>query len=271
MSLLENAKSLLRSHRIHPKKLLGQNFMIESSIFPCMALFASLNKNDTVLDVGAGLGFLTRFMAGKCGTVLAVEADVELTKILREQLADVPNAKVIEGDVLEKRIPTFNKVVSIPPYYISSRLLLWLFNRYFDRAVLVLQKEFANRLAASVGCEDYGWLTVVAYYHSEINLLDAVPRCMFYPQPEVDSIVVCLKSKKVPLAIRNEAEFRHFVQSMFTNRNRKVGGAVLSYLKNACNMSKEKSKKAIMALPFSDRRVRQLSPEDFGELASVVL
>jgi 16S rRNA (adenine1518-N6/adenine1519-N6)-dimethyltransferase len=271
MSLLEDAKSLLRSRRIRPKKLLGQSFMIESSIFPCLTLYASLNNNDTVLDVGAGLGFLTRFMAGKCRTVLAVEADVELAKVLREQLADVSNAQVIEGDVLEARIPSFNKVVSIPPYYISSRLLLWLFNRGFDRAVLVLQKEFANRLTSSVGCEDYGWLTVVAYYHSEISLLDAVPRGMFYPQPEVDSVVVCLKSKNVQLSIGNEAKFRQFMQSMFTNRNRKVGGAVLSYLKNAHDMSREKSAKVIAALPFRDRRVRQLSPEDFGELASVVL
>jgi 16S rRNA (adenine1518-N6/adenine1519-N6)-dimethyltransferase len=271
MSLREETKSLLRSHRIRSRKFLGQNFMIEPSIFPRMVSYASLGRSDTVLDVGAGMGFLTQFMAERCGTVIAVEADAELVRILQEQLADARNVKVIEGDIFKTRVPPFNKVVSSPPYYISSRLLLWLFKRGFDTAVLVLQKEFANRLVASVGDEDYGWLTVFAYYHAETSLLDVVPKCMFYPQPEVDSVVVRLESRKFPLATKNEVEFRHFIQSLFTRRNRKVRGAVSSYLEKVRGTSGENVAKLIGALPFSDRRVRHLSPEDFGELANVAL
>ncbi|MDH5793789.1 MAG: methyltransferase, partial [Candidatus Bathyarchaeota archaeon] len=145
MSLLERTKFLLRKYRIFPNKLLGQNFMVESSILQSMVNYASLNQNDVILDIGAGLGFLTRFLSNKCKSVLAVESDAQLVKILREQLKDLPSVEIIEGDVLKARIPQFNKVVSIPPYHISSRLLLWLFSKNFDCAVLIFQKEFANR------------------------------------------------------------------------------------------------------------------------------
>ena len=270
MSLLENAESLLRNHRIRPKKFLGQNFMIEPCMFPRMSSYASLSKNDTVLDIGAGMGFLTRFVAEKCGTVIAVEVDAKLATILRGQLADVRNVQVIEGDVFKARIPSFEKVVSIPPYSMSSRLLVWLFEKGFDCVVLVLQKEFANRLVACAGHEDYGWLTVLTFYHAEISLLDNVPRRMFYPQPEVDSAIVRLQSRRLRLAMKNETLFRPFIRALFTQRNRKVQGAVTSYLVNVRKMPAENVKTLTSVLPFKDRRVRQLSPEDFGELACAI-
>jgi 16S rRNA (adenine1518-N6/adenine1519-N6)-dimethyltransferase len=175
----------------------------------------------------------------------------------------MPNIKVIEGDVLKVHIPEFNKVVSIPPYGISSRLLLWLFERNFDCAVLVLQKEFANRLIADVGSDDYGWLTVFTYYYANVELLDEVPKWMFYPTPKVDSIIVRLKLKKPPpFKLKNEELFRNLVQSLFTQRNRKV--------KNAFKVMAEETVKPAVVLPFRDRRVRELAPEDFGALANAL-
>lgn len=271
MSLLETTKSLLRSHRILPKKLLGQNFMIQPSIFESMADHASINRNDTVLDIGAGMGFLTRFMADKCRIVLAVEADLELVRVLREQLVHVSNVKIIEGDILKAEVPAFNKVLSIPPYQISSRLLLWLFNRDFDCAVLVLQKEFANRLVAPVGHENYGWLTVLTYYYSEVELLDAIPRSMFYPQPGIDSIIVRLRPRKTrPFSLRNEAQFKQLLQSLFTQRNRKVRSAALPYLTGVRHIERKNAAKTAGVLPFSERRVRELAPEDFGVLVNAI-
>jgi len=222
-----------------------------------------------VLDIGAGLGFLTRFLADKCKAVLAVESDSRLVRVLREQLGDLPSVKVIEGDVLKVQIPQFNKVVSIPPYHISSSLLLWLFNKNFECAVLIFQKEFANRLVASVGSGDYGWLTVFAYYHVEVELLDEVLRWMFYPQPEVDSIFVRLKLKKPPpFRLKNEAVFKRLVQALFTQRNRKVRNAVLPFVKSTQVTNAENVVKLADSLPFHSKRVRELAPEDFGALAN---
>jgi 16S rRNA (adenine1518-N6/adenine1519-N6)-dimethyltransferase len=246
--------------------------MIEPAFFSRMAESVSLGKNDIVLDVGAGLGFLTRFLAGKCKTVLAVEADQAIEGLLREQLADLPNVKVIEGNVLKTEVSPFNKVVSIPPYNMSSRLLLWLFSRRFDSAAFIFQREFADRLVAPVGNKEYSLLTVISRYYAGVELLDVVPKSAFYPKPKVASVIVSLKTLEPrPFVLKDEASFRGFVQSLFTQRNRKVRNAVLPYLRGACAMSKETAVKTAGSLPFHDKRVRELTPESFGVLANALV
>jgi 16S rRNA (adenine1518-N6/adenine1519-N6)-dimethyltransferase len=244
--------------------------MVKASIFQRISDYAALAKGDVVLDVGAGFGFLTRFIANKCKRVLAVESDVGLVEVLHEQLRDVANVKIISGNVLKVSIPAFNKVVAIPPYHISSRLLLWLFGKGFDCAVLVFQKEFANRLVAPIGSEDYGWLTVFAYYYADVELLDDVPREMFYPMPTVDSVIVRLRFRKQrPFRLKDEALFKRMVRSLFTQRNRKVRNAVLPFLKGLRAVAAEEAVRLAADLPFRDKRVRELAPEDFGVLANV--
>ncbi len=267
MCLLEETKFLLRKYGVFPRRLLGQNFMVDSAILERMVDYALLVQSDVVLDVGAGFGFLTRLLAGKCKSVLAVESDKKLVKILHEQLRDLSNVKIIEGNALEVPIPHFSKVVSIPPYNISSSLLLWLFRQRFDCAVFVFQKEFVNRLVASVGSECYGWLTVVAYYYVDVELLDVVPRWMFYPQPKVDSVVVRLRPKKfVPFAIKDEVLFRRLVQLLFSRRNRKMRNAVVPFILDRLSFNRGRILKMVSAFPYCDKRVRELAPEDFGAL-----
>jgi 16S rRNA (adenine1518-N6/adenine1519-N6)-dimethyltransferase len=235
--------------------------MIESSIFQRLAGYASLGKDDVVLDVGAGLGFLTRFLAEECGKVLAVELDAKLVKVLREQLRGLTNVEIVEGDVFKTPLPVFNKVVSIPPYNISSALIRWLFDRNFERAVMVLQKEFAFRLVAPIGSEDYGWLAVLTYYHFDAELLDDVPKWFFYPQPEIDSVIVRLKPRSAPpFRLKDEVFFEKLVRALFTQRNRKVRNAVQQFTEKECADH----------LPFRNRRVRELAPEDLGEIANVL-
>ena len=245
--------------------------MIESTVFHSMALHASLSKNDVTLDIGAGLGFLTRFLADRCRCVLAVESDARLVDVLREELGSSSNIQIIEGDVLKVNIPQFDKVVSIPPYYISSSLLLWLLEKDVDCAILIFQNEFADRLVASIGSEDYSWLTVVTNYYAETELLDEIPKGSFYPQPKVDSIIVRLKPKRPPpFDLKSKTLFKQLVQSLFTQRNRKIKNALLPFLesKNVSNI--RKNVKPIDSLPFQGKRVRELAPEDFGDLANAL-
>jgi 16S rRNA (adenine1518-N6/adenine1519-N6)-dimethyltransferase len=271
MSISET-KRLLRTFRIVPNRLLGQNFMVEPSIFPKLSDYASLGKADVVLDAGAGFGFLTRFLANKCKGVLAVEKDPRVAAVLREQLRDLANVTVIEGDVLKVAVPSFSKVVSIPPYQISSRLLLWLFDRGFDCAVLVFQKEFAGRLVAAVGSEDYGWLTVATCHSAEVKLLDAVPKSIFYPPPEVDSVIVRLTPwTAAPFEVKDEAFFRRMVRWLFTQRNKKLSNALVPFIKNTIKVAKEDAEKVACTFPFREKRVRELSPEAFGELANALV
>ncbi|UCF45002.1 MAG: ribosomal RNA small subunit methyltransferase A [Candidatus Bathyarchaeota archaeon] len=271
MSITET-KRLLREHRIVPNRLLGQNFMVEPSIFPLLGDYASLGKADVVLDAGAGFGFLTRFLANNCKTVVTVERDPRVAKVLREQLRGLGNVTIIEGDVLEVALPEFNKVVSIPPYYLSSRLVTWLLKRKVECAVLILQREFADRLVATMGSEDYGWLTVIACHSAEVELLDAVPKSLFYPPTEVDSVIVRLTPWKVaPLEVKDAAFFGRMVQWLFTQRNKKLRNALRPFLKSTFKMSKAKAEKLAYTFPFRDKRVRELAPKEFGVLANALI
>ncbi len=244
--------------------------MINSDLLQKMVSYASVDKEDIVLEVGAGLGFLTCLLSQKSMKVIAVEVDPRLTEILKRRLGGLPNVDLIEGDILSVPIPKFNKVVSIPPYSISSPLLFWLLEKRFECAVLTFQKEFAERLAASVGTKDYGRLTVATYYSAEVDLLDHVPKSMFYPPPDVDSIVVRLKPRKPPFLVENEKTFFELLQTLFTQRNRKIRNAILPFL----HKKEVKNANAVRladSLTFSEKRVRELAPEDFGALTNEVV
>ena len=268
---VDEAKLLLRRFRIVPNRVLGQNFMVEPAVFERLSGYAAVGKTDVVLDAGAGFGFLTRFLAAKCKSVLAVEKDPQVAMALREQLCGAGNVTIIEGDVLKAELPEFNKVVAIPPYYLSSRLVLWLLERHVACAVLILQREFAERLVAAVGGEDYGWLTVVAYCSAQVELFDAVPKELFYPQPAVDSVIVRLVPwKQAPFEVKDAVLFHRMVQWLFNQRNKKLSSALVPFIKSTFKLSKEEAKKRACAMPFGERRVRELAPKDFGALANAL-
>ncbi|MGE5532855.1 MAG: 16S rRNA (adenine(1518)-N(6)/adenine(1519)-N(6))-dimethyltransferase RsmA [Bacillota bacterium] len=268
---LEETKELLQSHHITPNKLLGQNFMIEPSLYPKLSGYAALSKADVVLDVGAGLGWLTCFLAGKSKAVVAVEKDTEVAAILNEQANGLSNVTVIEGDVLKVAMPEFNKVIAAPPYYLSSQLVVWLLDQKIDCAVLILQKEFADRLVAPIGSEEYGWLTVLTKQMAEVGILDTVPKELFYPQPEVDSVIVRLKPWGIkPFEIKERLSLMNLVKWLFTQRNKKLAKAISPFIRGSLKISKQEADKMAFSLPHKDRRVRQLKPEDFGDIANAL-
>jgi len=269
-NLLQRAKHLLRLYGFFPKKRLGQHFAVNSDILQRLVSHASLTEDDVVLEVGAGLGFLTQLLSSKCKKVVAVEVDPKIVRILRKQLHGLPNIDLIEGDILKVSLPPFNKVVSAPPYSISSPLLFRLLERKFDWAVLIFQKEFAERLAASVGSKDYGRLTVTIYYRADVELLDYVPRTMFYPPPDVDSMMVRLKPRDPPFHVEDEETFFELVRTLFTQRNRKVRNGLISFLRKHEITGKEAVELAD-SMVYSAKRVRELAPEDFGILANELL
>jgi len=244
--------------------------MTDEALLERMISYASVTPEDVVLEVGAGLGFLTQLLAERCGRVIAVEIDGRLIAVLRDELRDKRNVELVHGDVLKTRLPRFNKVVSTPPYSISSPLLFWLFDRPFDCAVLAFQEEFARRLSAQVGSKDYSRLTVATYYRADAELLDFVPKGAFYPPPDVDSVVVRLKPRAPPFKVKDEKTFFELVRIMFTQRNKKVRNAVLPFLLKQ-RIAKEKALKLADSLLFHEKRVRELAPEDFGALTNEIV
>ncbi len=168
--------------------------MVEPSIYSKLCAYASLDFSDVVLDAGAGFGFLSRFLADRCKAVIAVEKDPHVAAVLRDQVKGFDNVTVIEGDVLKAALPEFNKAIAIPPYCISTHLVAWLLERKTDCAVLIVQKEFAEKITAAVGSDDYGWLTVQTFLHVEAQIFDTIPKETFFPEPKVDSVIVRLRA-----------------------------------------------------------------------------
>ena len=263
-------KKLLRSYGLKPKRKLGQHFLLDKALMERLADQAELGPGDTVLDIGAGLGFLTEVLASRGPRVLAVEVDRGLARLLRDRLAHYPNVQVIEGDVLEVELPPFNKSVSAPPYAIISKILFWLLDRPgLEVAVLIVQEELARRLVAEPGTNDYGRLTITAYYRADVEVLEPVPRDRFWPSPEVDSMAIRLVKRPPPFRVRDEALFLALARSMFAHRNKLVRRALRLALASL-GLGDEEARRLALASPYSGRRVRDLRPEELGELADYV-
>ncbi|MFP3985318.1 MAG: 16S rRNA (adenine(1518)-N(6)/adenine(1519)-N(6))-dimethyltransferase RsmA [Candidatus Bathyarchaeia archaeon] len=258
----------MREYEVFPKKRLSQNFMIDDHALELLCSYAAVRQSDIVLEVGAGFGFLTHILAQRSRKVIAVEVDARLVKALQHELACFDNIELIAGNILKTILPSFNKVVSNPPFSISSSLLFFLLDKGFDYAVVTFQKEFAQRLGASVGSKDYSRLTVSTYYRVDVELLDCVPKRAFYPPPTVDAVIVRLKPKKrPPFHVKNEKVFDELIRILFTQRNRKVRKAILPFL-HKYRSENRASTEIADRLPFCSRRVRELAPEEFGVLAN---
>jgi 16S rRNA (adenine1518-N6/adenine1519-N6)-dimethyltransferase len=243
---------------------------VDEKILHKMVCYASINSRDTVLEVGAGFGFLTEKLAENAERVIAVEIDERLVKALRKRLRRYGNVTILHGDIMKIDVPYFNKVVSTPPYSISSPLHFWLLNRPFEQAVLSFQEEFARRLTASIGSKDYGRLTITTYYRADVEILDAIPKESFWPQPKVDSLIIRLKPRKPPFRIEDERIFFEVVRAIFTQKNKKLRNAIVPFF-SRFRLSGKEAMKIADSLPFSDRRPRELSPEEIGLIADEIV
>ena len=269
-NLLFTVKRFMRQYDFLAKKRWGQNFIVEESLLRRMVSYADIQAGDVVLEIGSGLGFLTKALAEECCKVIAVEVDRRLFEALKKELKGFENVDLIFGNVLKAPIPRFNKVVSSPPYSISSPILFWLLERDFDCAVLTFQEEFAERLVAPVGVKKYGRLTVMVSYKAEVEVLERVPKESFYPQPEVDSSVVRLRPRRPSYRVEEEETFFKLVRALFSQRRRKVRNAVVPFLASK-GLERDQIKEVIKTLPFSERRAFKLSPEEIARLANEIV
>jgi 16S rRNA (adenine1518-N6/adenine1519-N6)-dimethyltransferase len=259
------------SHSIYsgnpPPRRLGQNFLVDTTARDLIVSSSDLDRSDVVLEVGPGKGFLTEVLLSQAGKVIAVEKDPRLVTILKHRHGRNRRLRVIEGDILKVRLPRFNKVVCSPPYYISSRLVLLLISKRFRRAVLTLQKEFAERLAAKPGSPHYGRISVMVQHKSSIELAGVVKRDSFRPVPRVDSAIVVIRKKKSEVPVRSDQLFRDLVRFMFTQRKRRAKKVLRQYFETPLGQ-KDLMNNTPPSLP--DVRVFQLSVSDFEQLSNEI-
>ena len=194
-----DARALLRRFGIRPKKKLGQNFMIDSRALQKVIDAAELSGDETVLEIGAGVGTLTARLAYRCARVVAVEIDGRLVSVLEYALADVPNIEIVSGDFLNMNATEIigdesYSVVANIPYYITSALIRRLMEspRQPNCLVLTIQREVAERIVAGPG--EMSLLALSVQVYGEAELRGRIPASAFYPQPNVDSAVLRITS-----------------------------------------------------------------------------
>jgi 16S rRNA (adenine1518-N6/adenine1519-N6)-dimethyltransferase len=251
-----------------PIRRLGQNFLVDEAARDLMVSRANLSRSDIVLEVGPGTGFLTESLLNRAGKVIAVEKDRRLVELLRGKHRGNRRLRIVEGDVLKAQLPRFNKVVSCPPYYISSRLVLLLTSKRFRSAVLTLQKEFAERIVAKPGSSEYGRISVMVQHKASAELAGLIPRHSFRPVPKVNSAVVVIRRKKADVSVKSQPLFRDLVRFFFTQRRKKAAKVLRRYLEILFG-DESMSGKPLPSLP--DVRVFQLTVSDFERLSNEVV
>jgi 16S rRNA (adenine1518-N6/adenine1519-N6)-dimethyltransferase len=238
-----------------------------------MVDYARLSHEDVVLEIGAGIGNLTRLLAQRAGKIISIERDRRFTNILREQLRGLSNVQIIYGDALRIELPKFNKVVANLPYGISSDITFRLLEQKFELAVLMYQQEFAERMVAKPGSDDYSRLTVNTYYRARVELLGEVPPEAFVPQPKVTSAIVRLSPREPPFEVVDEKIFFDVVRALFQHRRQRVRNALCHSFDEVFpkrHLSKSERRVFIdKKLPheIAEARVMDLEPEEFGAIA----
>jgi 16S rRNA (adenine1518-N6/adenine1519-N6)-dimethyltransferase len=256
-----------RRRAYHPSKRLGQNFLATPSIAEEVVSSIAPGPSDTVLEPGPGHGALTRLLVKSAGRVIAIEKDPLLVDELRESFRDQPNLTIIPGDILKmgENLPSFSKLVSTPPYYLSSNLTLLLASKKFDVAAVVFQKEFGERLLAEPGTAEYGRLTVMTRRKLEVVKTRDISRRSFRPVPRVDSVLLRITPKQ-HVAELDEMVFAELVRGVFTQRRRLLKSALAHYLR--LKYGRAKGMAVLSRLSLSDNRVYQLT---IGELENLSL
>jgi 16S rRNA (adenine1518-N6/adenine1519-N6)-dimethyltransferase len=227
-----NIPALLRQFNLRPDKGLGQNFLVDEPALANVTSAADLTAGETVLEIGAGLGSLTRHLAEAAQRVVAVELDEALWPALRFVLSPYANVEIIPGDILRLPLSSFGlppayKVVANIPYYITSAVIRHLLEAERRPALIVLtiQREVAERLCAQPG--DLSLLAVSAQFYSVPRVVGRIPAGAFYPRPAVDSAVVRLEVRpKWAVDVKDREVFFRVVKAGFSQKRKQLRNAL---------------------------------------------
>lgn len=259
----EDVRRRLGAVGVRASKGLGQHFLLDDRVARRHVEYAHIAKGDVTLEIGPGLGILTERLLEHGAHVVAIEKDRRLAEALRTLDGSL---EVIKGDALRVELPPFTKAVSNLPYQISSPITFRLLDRPFERASLMYQREFAERLVAKPGTTSYSRLSVKAYMRCEAAIVERVPRGAFWPQPKVDSAIVLLEPRPPPFDLVDGATFDKVVDAAFEHRRKTIGRALrLAWSRFADTESAFVS--MFREAPYRERRPEELTPEQFGELA----
>ena len=230
LTLAQVTKDIMKRFNIKASKKYGQNFIIDEMAIEAILKFANIGDKDRILEIGPGLGTLTRYLCEKSSQVTAVEIDRQIIEALRVNMSCYSNFVLINEDFLRLDLGTVfkggdgkYKVVANLPYYITSPIISKLLDEkeHIDSITLMVQKEVAQRIAAEPGGKDFGILSVAIQYHSVPEIIAVVPASSFLPKPEVDSAIIHLKIREKPAVITTDEKlFFRVVRASFAQRRK---------------------------------------------------
>ena len=276
LSNINTVKEILSKHGFTFSKALGQNFLINPSVCPRMAMECGVDENSGVIEVGPGIGVLTNELAKRAKKVIAVELDKRLLPVLEETLEEYDNVKVINEDVMkldlnkliEEEFEGMNVCVCANlPYYITSPIVMRLLEEKLNVSsiTVMVQKEAAQRICANVGTRQCGAVTAAVWYYSEPELLFNVSSGSFMPAPKVDSAVIRLNIRKEPpVSVKSEEVFFKTIKAAFSQRRKNIANSLSAGL----SVGKQEIISVLedCGIPAS-KRAEELTLENLGKIA----
>ena len=240
-NLLQETKFILNKYQLKANKNLGQNFLIDANVVEKIVEVANIDKQDLVIEIGPGLGTLTKELLEKSGRVLCIELDSKMITILQDRFAMYKNIDIIHEDVLnldlkkiikekkeEHQLKTV-KIVANLPYYITTPIVMKLLEEdlYIESITIMIQKEVADRLVAEPGTALSGSISYAINYYTEPEVVLEVPNTAFLPAPQVDSEVIKLKIRKEPaVQVKNKNRLFQLIKMSFMQRRKTLINAL---------------------------------------------
>ncbi|WP_180554415.1 16S rRNA (adenine(1518)-N(6)/adenine(1519)-N(6))-dimethyltransferase RsmA [Staphylococcus haemolyticus] len=272
-------KALLDQFGFNFKKSLGQNFLVDVNIIHKIIDASEIDDNTGIIEVGPGMGSLTEQLAKRAKKVMSFEIDQRLIPVLKETLAPYNNVTIINEDILKadigKAVKTYlndcDKIMLVAnlPYYITTPILLNLMQQDIpiDGYVVMMQKEVGERLNAQVGTKAYGSLSIVTQYYTETSKVLTVPKTVFMPPPNVDSIVVKLMQRETPLvSVDDEETFFKLAKAAFAQRRKTINNNYQNFFKDGKKHRESILKWLEQTGIDPKRRGETLSIQDFARL-----
>ena len=269
-----STRSIVEKYGFRFTKSLGQNFLTDLRVVDDIIAGAEITKDDSVIEIGPGVGTLTRQLLEHAGKVTAIELDEELIPILTEELKEYDNFTLVHGDAVKLDLKAIAdgarvKFVANLPYYVTTPIIAGILysGMDFDSLTIMVQKEVAERMAAVPGTKDYGSLTILVRYYCDIKVVRNVPPSAFIPRPKIDSTVIRLIKLDKPRAeVEDEKLFFNIVRHSFNMRRKTLVNGLKSM-----GLSRETIDEA-MAECGIDSKVRgeTLSVEKFASLSNAI-
>lgn len=254
------------------RKRLGQHFLTDPRVADRTLEHARLEPHDVVLEIGPGTGVLTRRLAARCASVIAVEKDRTLAQGL-ERL-QLPNLRVVAADATHVPLPelgAFNKVVANLPYSVSTPLTFRLLPLDVGLLVLMYQREFAERLVARPGESSYGRLAAACAYWAHAEYLETVPRAAFRPPPKVASALVRLTPlRPPPFPVASPQAYERLLRLLFGTRRKTIRASLRREWKALELPSPGAAERVALELGVGDRRPEEVRPAEFGQLSQAL-